>query len=95
MDTTITLPELEHDTSEASMQAYSDESRADDPYALPDVEVFYRTAAAIRADEWRDEDGEYMGEGWYAWSCFPGCLPDSDPAGPFLTAQEALDAMRD
>lgn len=27
---------------------------------------------------------------WYWWSCFPGCLPDSDPVGPFKTEAEAL-----
>ena len=28
--------------------------------------------------------------GWYWQSCFPGCLPDSDPIGPFDTEAEAL-----
>lgn len=28
--------------------------------------------------------------GWYYWYCFPGCLPDSDPMGPFDTEAEAL-----
>ena len=28
--------------------------------------------------------------GWYWQSCFPGCLPDSDPIGPFATEAEAL-----
>ena len=28
--------------------------------------------------------------GWYWWSCFPGCIPDSDPYGPFLTEAEAI-----
>jgi hypothetical protein len=33
---------------------------------------------------------------WFYWSCFPGCLPDSDPVGPFDTEEEALaDAQRD
>jgi hypothetical protein len=27
--------------------------------------------------------------GWYWHSCFPGCIPDSDPIGPFETAAEA------
>lgn len=30
--------------------------------------------------------------GWYWWSCFEGCLPDSEPVGPFATS---LDAMCD
>ena len=28
--------------------------------------------------------------GWYWWACYPGCLPDGDPSGPFLTEQEAI-----
>lgn len=76
-------------------QAYSNPKRASDPYALPDVEVFCI-----------DERGEWDGEpfmidvpceeprqaepGWYWWSCFPGCLPDGDPIGPFATEAEAL-----
>lgn len=34
--------------------------------------------------------------GWYWWPCHPGCLPDGDIAGPFLTAEGAyLDAIGD
>ncbi len=29
--------------------------------------------------------------GWYWWACLPGCLPDSEPNGPFETAQAAID----
>ena len=28
--------------------------------------------------------------GWYWWSCFPGCLPDGCPNGPFTSRAEAL-----
>lgn len=28
--------------------------------------------------------------GWFWQSCFPGCLPDGDPMGPFATRAEAL-----
>jgi len=28
--------------------------------------------------------------GHYWQSCFPGCLPDSDPVGPFTTASDAI-----
>lgn len=28
--------------------------------------------------------------GWFWWSCFPGCLPDGEPNGPFATEAEAL-----
>ena len=40
---------------------------------------------------WNDDDDEPTGAGWYWWTCSPGCLPDSDPFGPFETEQEARD----
>ena len=36
------------------------------------------------------EDPGYLeSRKWYWWSCFPGCLPDGDPCGPFDTSTEA------
>ena len=75
------------------MQIYSDPSRESEPYALPDVEVFgvsqmevnYNLANLDHADEYTITE-----PGWYWWSCFPGCLPDSDPYGPFATEAEAI-----
>ena len=29
--------------------------------------------------------------GWFWWTCFPGCLPDSEPFGPFTSEQAAID----
>ena len=37
------------------------------------------------------EDTTSEDRGWYWHACFPGCLPDSDPMGPFETEQEAID----
>jgi hypothetical protein len=80
------------------MQAYSDPTRADDPYALPDIEVFRMTASDFinsSEDTWmhermtEDKDADSLA-GWYWWSCFPGCLPDGDAIGPFASAEEAL-----
>lgn len=28
--------------------------------------------------------------GWFWWTWFPGCEPDSDPIGPFASYDEAL-----
>jgi hypothetical protein len=61
------------------MYIYSDRNREQSDHALPNVEVFY--------------DRGYHplnGAGWYWVSCFPGCLPDSDPIGPFDTEQDAI-----
>jgi hypothetical protein len=33
--------------------------------------------------------------GWWYWYCFPGCLPDSDPIGPFASEDEALTDARE
>jgi hypothetical protein len=33
--------------------------------------------------------------GWYYWYCLPGCMPDSDPLGPYETAEEAIKACQD
>jgi hypothetical protein len=79
-------------------QAYSDPTRESDPYALPDVEVFYLSKlelAYCQRDVWYSihnfgDDANLSEIGWYWWSCFPGCLPDSEPFGPFATEAEAL-----
>ena len=64
------------------MQAYSDKTRESDPHALPNVEVFH----VSNHPECTLDDPI----GWYWWSCFPGCLPDGEPNGPFETEAEAL-----
>lgn len=88
-------------------QHYSDPEREDDDYALPDVETFYHEhakrelcmlnaghKAELYGECVVDEDDNCRGTGWYYWYCFPGCLPDSEPNGPFATEQDAIDAFR-
>lgn len=81
-------------------QAYSDPKRESDPNALPDVETWHEPVRVV----FNEERGEWMPSqteepddaasvrepGWYWWSCFPGCLPDGEPNGPFETETEAL-----
>lgn len=62
-----------------------------DPYCLPTLEVFY----AADGEMPDHEDGEPREAGWYAWICLPGCLPDSDPFGPYDSEEEAVEDMRD
>jgi len=76
---------------------YSDPSREDDKWSLPNCEVFY-----VEAGEWsyndageRGDEGEPCDAGWYYWFCFPGCMPDSDPIGPFETEEDAIEAARE
>jgi hypothetical protein len=83
---------------------HTDASRADD--ALPNIETFYVRDAAERktfnmaAYLWSDdyrvvEPGDEAEPGWYWWPCFPGCLPDGAPVGPFDTETEALADARE
>jgi hypothetical protein len=74
------------------MQFYSNPERESDPYALPDCEVFALDGSIN--DDVANEFGEPLPAGWYYWYCFPGCLPDSDPVGPFDTESEAISAAQ-
>lgn len=77
-------------------QHYSDLKRETDPHALPDVETFQ----ADYCEDCQNLDGHYdcceaegdsaMVRGWFWQSCFPGCMPDSEPFGPFATEADAL-----
>ena len=80
-------------------QAYSDPTRAAHPHALPDVEVFHMSRADMELGtiwESQDDPGEFWAEtGWYWWTCFPGCMPDGPPVGPFETEALALADSQD
>lgn len=76
------------------MQAYSDPKRESDPHALPDLEIFYWTSKEA-SDYWGEDADEELEAGFYFWYCFPGCMPDSEPNGPYATQQEALEAARE
>ena len=41
------------------------------------------------------DSGEELRPGWYWWACHPGCMPDSDPDGPYATEREAIQAGQD
>ena len=84
-------------------QTYFDPKRESDPHALPDCEIFHSTGEHSRecGKDGRDICSEecYSEEcypaGWYWRACFPGCLPDGDPMGPFSTEAEALADARE
>lgn len=77
------------------MQFYTDPSRKQVSTALPDAEVF-QVGDNSDCRFWpTDEDWENVAHGFYWWSCFPGCLPDSDPTGPFATEALAIANAQD
>ena len=78
------------------MQVYSDPERENETWSLPDVEVFYADNDDVRFwndeyREWEESTDSPYTTGYYYWHCFPGCMPDSDPIGPFATEAEAID----
>ena len=40
-----------------------------------------------------EEEG--IAGGWFYWYSLPGCMPDSDPIGPYETRNAAVEACRD
>ena len=67
---------------------FEPELEGEDPWGS--FEIFYHDGIRYCEDDcWEDEDGDPMGAGFYWWSCFPGCLPDGDPIGPFDTSADA------
>ena len=83
-------------------QFYTNPDRESDAYSLPNAEVFYAEEGEWAYDENGErtdlpgDDASVVGEvtpceaGWYWWPCFPGCLPDGEPMGPFATEEEAI-----
>ena len=78
-------------------QFYSDPSRETHKWSLPDCEVFYSRECDQTPETvfWNEDDDEATGPGWYYWTCFPGCMPDSDPWGPFDSEDAAIEDARE
>ena len=65
-------------------------------------EVFYKDQETCDEDnsEYSEDDieaerVELRRPGWFWWSCFPGCIPDGDPSGPFNTEEGAIKDARE
>ncbi len=86
---------------------YLDETREREQYALPNVWVFHVEKAEWYVCEQCGErceesvcdhceaEAEPVNEGYMYAFCFPGCMPDSEPMGPYPTEEQALKACRD
>ena len=71
------------DSHEGYHQFHAAETQ--EPYGS--FEVFWQDERDVNG--LMDEEGNLRASGWYWWACFPGCLPDSDPSGPFATSRDA------
>ena len=36
----------------------------------------------------------YLEPGWYWYACWPGCIPDGEPNGPFDSSKDAMQDAR-
>ena len=65
--------------------AYHQFTPTDESESFGSFEVFYESRGfkQVLADR-------QIEPGFYWWACLPGCLPDSDPVGPFQTEAEAI-----
>lgn len=70
-------------------QVYFDPARESMLHSLPDCEVFYVDKNQV-IEQFGDTDETEEAVGWYWQACFSGCLPDSEPCGPFDTEQAAI-----
>ncbi len=87
------------------MKFYTDPTREHEPTSLPNAETFEVRFHDVQGDmrEWAKEqmanDDSLLPAdlyGYYWHSCFPGCLPDGEPNGPFDTEALAIaDAQAD
>ena len=76
-------------------QHYIDPKRADDKWSLPDLEVFHWSQADAEEFIGPDDEGNPPNGGWYYQFCLPGCMPDSDPFGPFGPFESEAAALDD
>jgi hypothetical protein len=55
-----------------------------------DSDAEYGSFEVFQGGPGTDTAGLLTGPGWYWWACFPGCMPDGEPSGPFATEAEAI-----
>ena len=65
------------------MYIYSNPDDVNDPYKLPNVEVFHSSKQ------------QELEDGYYYWYCFPGCMPEGGAFGPFPTLEAAITAAQE
>jgi hypothetical protein len=58
-------------------------------HKFPDGSGSFEVFEHKPCDSFPIEDLEPFEHGWYWRACFPGCIPDGEPSGPFKTAEEA------
>ena len=70
------------DTMEGYHQFHEVESQ--EPYGSFEVFWHDRPKHAEVSDTLEDSPS-----GWYWHACYPGCLPDAEPSGPFASSRQA------
>jgi len=53
----------------------------------------YGSFEAFEVEAWEQHSTGFE-PGWYWQACFPGCMPDGEPMGPFKSEHDAIDDAR-
>jgi hypothetical protein len=90
---TYSLPDVE------IFQLTAEESVEQDEYLMYQASkrfplMHMNSRDRAKAIAWAVEESGAEG-GYFYWYCFPGCLPEGPAIGPFRTANEALEVVRD
>lgn len=96
---TVRIEEARTYDSEAGFHQFKDESGEE----YGSFEVFWSNGELTPEDQACEPDAladmteeEWLAPGWYWVACFPGCLPDGEPTGPFAYSQQAkADALEE
>ena len=72
-----------YDSHEGYHQFHAEETQ--EPYGS--FEVFWHDESPSIEDTF--DDFHEQPSGWYWWACFPGCMPDGEPNGPFAYSSQA------
>lgn len=61
-------------------------------FHMEETQEPYGSFEVFHADDYPPSQpgDEALKDGWYWWACSAGCLPHSDPIGPFATSRQAL-----
>lgn len=55
-------------------------------------EIFWHDMnSSLAVTEDGTDEHEAWPSGWYWHACFPGCMPDGEPSGPFASSRQALE----
>ena len=59
-------------------------------FAHPDGSPYGSCEVFFTCGSFDQDSQDAIAPGWYWQACYPGCLPDSEPVGPFQSEKECI-----